>query len=63
MPHHTPNEYLRALIRKDQERRVAEKIEALLLEGIASGDPIEVNEAFWNKRRSVLLVSQRKRRR
>jgi antitoxin ParD1/3/4 len=63
MPHRTPNEYSRSLIRKDQDRRVVERIEALLLEGIASGEPIEVNEAFWNKRRSALIASQRKRRR
>jgi antitoxin ParD1/3/4 len=59
----TPSEYVRFLIREDQKRRVAEKIEALLLEGIASGEPIEVNDAYWEKRRSALIASQRKRRR
>jgi antitoxin ParD1/3/4 len=59
----TPSEYVRSLIREDQKRRVAERIEALLLEGIASGEPVEVNDAFGEKRRSVLIASQRKRRR
>ena len=54
MPHRTPNEYMRDLSAKDQERSVAEKIEALLLEGIASGDPIQMDESFWNKRRLAL---------
>jgi len=43
----TPSEYLRTLIRDDQTKKAKEKLEALLLEGLNSGEPIEVNEAFW----------------
>ena len=55
----TPSEYLRSLIREDQKRKAAGKIEALLIEGLASGAPIEVNQAFWNKKRAALSSRQR----
>jgi antitoxin ParD1/3/4 len=50
----TPSEYFRSLIRDDQKRKAAGRIEALLIEGLASGKPIAVNSAFWNKKRSAL---------
>jgi antitoxin ParD1/3/4 len=56
----TPSEYLRALIREDQKRKAAERIEALLLEGLASGEPIEINQAFWEKKRATLTSRRRK---
>jgi hypothetical protein len=31
-----------------------------LIEGLASGAPIEVSQAFWNKKRSALRSRQRK---
>jgi antitoxin ParD1/3/4 len=34
-----PSDYIRALIREDRKRRAEEKLEQLLLEGIASGEP------------------------
>jgi antitoxin ParD1/3/4 len=34
-----PSDYVRALIREDQRRRAEERLEQLLLEGIASGEP------------------------
>jgi antitoxin ParD1/3/4 len=58
----TPSEYLRSLIREDQKRKTAGRIEALLLEGLASGEPIEVDQAFWNKKRSALTARHRKTR-
>jgi len=59
----TPSEYVRTLIREDQKRKAIERIEGLLLEGIASGEPIEVDRAFWDKRRATLIASKRKPRR
>src|ERR1035438_2059785 len=50
----TPSEYFRSLIRDDQKRKAAGRIEALLIEGLASGKPIAVNSPFWNKKRSAL---------
>ncbi|MBZ5607158.1 MAG: type II toxin-antitoxin system ParD family antitoxin [Acidobacteriia bacterium] len=56
----TPSEYVRALIREDHKRMLAEKIEALLLEGIASGQTVELNRAYWKKKRSRLISNGRK---
>ncbi len=50
----TPSEYVRALIRQEQRREEQARIEALLLEGVASGEPIEVNKAHWTKKRRFL---------
>jgi antitoxin ParD1/3/4 len=54
------SEYIRELIRADQKRKAEEKLEALLLEGLNSGEPIEVTEAFWNEKRHQLLERYRK---
>jgi antitoxin ParD1/3/4 len=59
----TPSEYVRALIREDQKRKAAARIEALLLDGIASGEPVEVNRAFWRKKRAALVARHGKRSR
>ena len=59
----TPSEYLRTLIREDQTRRAKEKLETLLLEGLNSGKPFEVNEAFWEDLRKKVAdrLSKKKR--
>jgi antitoxin ParD1/3/4 len=41
------SEYFRNLLREAQARESDARLEALLLEGLASGDPIPVNEEFW----------------
>jgi antitoxin ParD1/3/4 len=60
----TPSEYVRQLLREDQRRRAEEKLETLLLEGLNSGAPIEVNREYWEKKRQGILErhSQRPRR-
>jgi antitoxin ParD1/3/4 len=51
----TPSEYLRELLRQDQKQRAEEKLEALLLEGLNSGEPIEITPEYWeNKRRQLI---------
>lgn len=40
-----PSDYVRALIRADRERAEEERLERLLLEGLASGAPVEVTPA------------------
>lgn len=50
------SEYLRELIRDDQKRRDEERLEKLLLEGLESGDPIEVTPEFWKKLRKDVVV-------
>jgi len=53
--HNTASDYIRELIREDARRKVGERLEALLLEGLHSGDPIPVTGEFWEERRSELL--------
>lgn len=48
----TVSEYVRDLIRQDQKRAAQAKLEALLLEGINSGEPIEVTPEFWKELRA-----------
>mgnify|MGYP000198935496 CR=1 FL=1 len=44
----TPSEYVRELIRNDQRRRMKDKVDAMLLEGLRSGDSIPVDAKFWD---------------
>jgi antitoxin ParD1/3/4 len=48
------SEYVRELIRADQKRRMEERIDSLLLEGLRSGEPIEVTPEFWEQRKQRL---------
>ncbi len=51
----TPSEYVQELLRRDQRLRSEEKLEALLLEGLNSGDPIQITPEYWeNKRRQLI---------
>lgn len=40
----------------EQRRRAAAKLEALLLEGLDSGEPIEITPGFWERKRISLLA-------
>jgi antitoxin ParD1/3/4 len=57
----TPSEYVRQLLREDQKRRAEEKLEALLLEGLNSGAPIEITPEYWEKKRTDLIARHRKK--
>ena len=41
------SEYFRSLLREAQQKEADGRLEALLLEGLASGDPIPVTKEFW----------------
>jgi antitoxin ParD1/3/4 len=43
----TPDEYIQQLIRDDARRQAREKVDALLIEGLKSGEPLPVTAAFW----------------
>src|ERR1700694_1808002 len=43
------SEYFRSLLRDAQEREAEARLEALLLEGLASGDPIPLDEEYWKR--------------
>lgn len=59
----TPSEYVRELIREDQKRRARERIDALLLEGLNSGEPIPADADFWTelKREAMVKLKARKK--
>jgi antitoxin ParD1/3/4 len=61
----TPSEYVRELIREDRKRRAKERLDALLLEGLNSGDPIPANAEFWIelKREALAKLAVRKKSR
>jgi antitoxin ParD1/3/4 len=48
------SEYVRDLIRADQKRQTEERIDALLVEGLDSGEPIEVTPEYWEAKRQKL---------
>jgi antitoxin ParD1/3/4 len=48
------SEYVRELIRADQKRKVEERIDALLLEGLDSGEPISVTKEYWEEKKRKL---------
>jgi antitoxin ParD1/3/4 len=48
------SEYVRELIRIDQKRKVEERIDALLLEGLDSGEPIPVTKDYWEEKKRKL---------
>jgi antitoxin ParD1/3/4 len=48
------SEYMRELIRADQRRKIEERIDALLLEGLDSGEPIAVSPEYWEEKKRKL---------
>ena len=59
----TPSEYVRELIREDQKRKARETLDALLLEGLNSGDSIPVDARFWAdlKQEALAKLESRKK--
>lgn len=51
----TPSEFIRELLRDNQKRRAEERLEALLLQGLNSGDPVEITPEFWERKRLALI--------
>jgi antitoxin ParD1/3/4 len=52
----TTSEYVRSLVREDQQRRIRERIDALLLQGLDSGEPVEVTDEYLQSKRAELLA-------
>jgi antitoxin ParD1/3/4 len=44
-------EYVTDLIRQDQKRRAHKELEALVLEGVDSGDPVDMTAQAWRELR------------
>jgi antitoxin ParD1/3/4 len=49
------SEYVRELIRDDEKRKLQERLEALLLEGIQSGDATPMTRQDWSDIRAEAL--------
>ena len=54
------SEYIRELIRRDQKEAARERLEALLIDGLESGEPIVVTEEFWEKKRAELELRRKR---
>jgi antitoxin ParD1/3/4 len=48
------SEYIRELIRAAQKRKDEQRIDALLLEGLDSGQPIPVTQEYWEEKKRRL---------
>jgi antitoxin ParD1/3/4 len=58
----TVSEYVRKLVREEQKRKTKEKLETLILEGLNSGEPIEVTPEYWEELRRRLKERGAKRK-
>ena len=56
------SEYLRELIRRDQERQAQERLEQLLLDGIRSGSASPLTRKDWEEVRADVTRRLEKRR-
>jgi antitoxin ParD1/3/4 len=45
------SEYIRDLVEGDRKRAARQRVDAMLHEGIKSGDPVPVNSAWWEAKR------------
>lgn len=50
----TPSAYIRQLIIDDKKKAAQERLEALLLEGLDSGEPVVVDEQYWDNMKARL---------
>jgi antitoxin ParD1/3/4 len=55
-------EYLRHTVRQDLERADQAKLERLLLDGLESGEPIEMTDQWMQERRQALAARVAERR-
>ena len=51
----TTSEYVRRLIHDAQKRAEQEDLERKLIEGLESGDPIEITPEYWERKRRELV--------
>ncbi len=59
----TAEAYVTSLVREARRREVLKEVEAKLIEGLESGEPIPVTEEYWEEiRNKVRAVSTRNER-
>lgn len=51
-----PGEYLRALVYSDLLTREGDRLDSLLLEGLESGEPIELDDPYWERKKANLIA-------
>jgi len=56
----TASEYIRELVREDQKRQAQLRLETLLLEGLESGVPVEINDEWWERKKAELVDRQQR---
>jgi antitoxin ParD1/3/4 len=56
------SEYLEDLLRQDQRRSAEERLETLLLEGLDSGEPVEVTPQYWEDMKQRVAAKLKKTR-
>lgn len=49
------SEYISHLIRQEQEKETQKQMEILLLDGLNSGQPIEITDDWWENQRKDLI--------
>ncbi|MBD2298915.1 type II toxin-antitoxin system ParD family antitoxin [Nostoc sp. FACHB-87] len=49
------NEYINHLIRQEQERIAQKHLESMLIEGIESGEVVEITDEWWEQKRARLV--------
>jgi antitoxin ParD1/3/4 len=54
------SEYISHLIRQARKQAEQKRLETLLLEGLESGEAIEVNDDWWQEKRDRLIQKLRK---
>lgn len=45
------SDYVRELIRNDEKRAAADLLRKLIAEGLASGEAVPVDDAYWKRKR------------
>lgn len=51
----TAEAYVTSLVREARHREVLKEVEAKLIEGLESGEPIPVTKEYWEQKRAKLL--------
>jgi antitoxin ParD1/3/4 len=44
------SQYIHKLLREEEKKKARERVDVMLLEGLQSGEPIEVNEKYWEEK-------------
>lgn len=56
----TAEAYVTSLVREARHREVLKEVEAKLIEGLESGNPIQVTKEYWDEKRAKLIKRHRK---